>query len=267
MEVKCAYSVVSRGTERRRTRLHGGFDGRFGYINIAHSADQYWIRPLAHGVAGSIDGALCCTSSALATVAIARIQLVAASALHSSLSVLCRHEPALVIGTGAIALGAVLELKRLGCPNVVIHAPLLKAEMPTLGIEGVSVIQSLAQDLKFGLVIDAVSTSESIALALAHSKTKGVIGLLGSPDGFASIDLYKVHRNNLNLIGLHELNESDEQRQVLLEEVHRWLESKYASFAESVCRIHPAKDFSSIYPALLAQTQPFLIHCFDWSEA
>ena len=264
-DMKCHYSLLSRGTERRRSRGHQRADGRFGYINIARSAEDFWIRPLPHGVSGSNEGALHCRAQSVTTVALARIQLVAASAFHSRAGEVPICAPALVVGSGPVALGAALELKRLGCHHVVVHTDDRAIGMRLPAIEGIVIEQRLAKDCTFGLLIDSVCTPQSLALTLNHCERNSTLGLLGTPEGTTTLDLYQVHRHNIKLLGLHELNSEDSQRQHLLEHIHYWLTSHHVELAESVCEIHPSTSFELAYPALLEHSQPFLIHGFDWS--
>ncbi|MFJ2466761.1 zinc-binding dehydrogenase [Pseudomonas sp. NPDC087615] len=266
-QMKCQYSIVSRGTERRRSCSQQGSDGRFGYINIAQSAEQFWIRPLPHGVPGPNEGALRCRSLSLATVALARIQLIAASAFLSRRKDLQHDTPALIVGSGAVALGAALELRRLGCPDVVISTNSYEAAISAPTDTGISITQELTDEQMFGMVIDAVCNSQSVRLALKHCERNGTIGLLGSPYAPIPVDLYQVHRRNLNVLGLHELNSSDSQRQSLLEEIHHWITLNHVALAESLCEIHSAKAFHVAYPTLLEQSRPFLIHGFDWGTS
>ncbi len=265
-DMKCHISLLSRGTERRRSREQHVVDGRFGYINIARSEDDFWIRPLPHGACGTNEGALHCRSRSLATVALARIQLVAASALYTSTGDLPRCSPALVVGSGPVALGAALELNRLGCPHVVVHTDGRATGLALPTVEGIEIEAHVAEDRRFGLLIDAVCSPQSIALALAHCERNGTLGLLGTPEGRTSLDLYQVHRQNIKLLGLHELNSADNQRQALLQNIHQWLTAHHAELAQTVCKIHPSTTFERNYPALLERSQPFLIHGFDWSS-
>ena len=265
-EMKCSYSIVSRGTERRRARYQAVCDGRFGYINIAKSAEKYWIRPLPHGVAGNHEESLFCLSANVETVAVARIQLIAASAFYVWRSDLQLDAAALIIGSGAVALGAAMELQRLGYSDVIIN--LNRPELMPLpwAPQGITIQQVQTNCRRFRLVIDAVGSQDSLKAAIDLCQPHGVIGLLGSPGTALSLDFYQVHRRGLKLIGLHELNTNFEQRQVLFNDVHQWIQRNYKVLAGLICTIHPGEKFQHLYPEILAQSMPFQIHGFQWSD-
>jgi threonine dehydrogenase-like Zn-dependent dehydrogenase len=108
---------------------------------------------------------------------------------------------AVVLGSGPVAVGAVLELIRLGVADVEVVTS-RSAWPPGKVLPGVRTASPGAR-VGASLVIDATGRPPGPALSL--SEPGGVLGLLGTPEDGAALDALAVHRANVTVVGMHEL--------------------------------------------------------------
>ena len=116
---------VSPGTELRRLRRTVGGEAReAGYMTIARrpEAGTLFLAPVPHGSwidPGNPKALLAESGVAIEVVAAARFQLIAALGMRHP-AIPARAGRVLVIGSGPVALGCCLELRRRGVQHVVL---------------------------------------------------------------------------------------------------------------------------------------------------
>lgn len=264
------FSVVSPGTEQwqlsqsrdRRTTLP------LGYIAGARLATgAVVVAPAPHGATFSplMPGSMT-VSAPLHRIAVGRFQLVTAASLQAVGQAFRSDVPTLLVGSGAVAIGAALELGRLGFADVRLvstSASRLNRNLPSLPW----LTSALPNEARPSpQVIDCVGTITSLTLTQRLCSAQGVIGLLGSPRDAGGLSLYGVHRNGLNVVGLHELLLEDLARGQLLKTILQWL----ATLDDSVplgdlVRTHSGVTAPHVYDGLAAHRFTEPIQVFDWS--
>ncbi len=130
--------------------------------------------------------------------AAARFQLIAAFGMRHP-ACPARAGRALVIGSGPVALGCCLELRRRGVQHVTLLTR--RAEVPYAAGLGAEVTGSVPRTAA-PLVIDATGDCVRAVQAAAE---RGVVGLVGSPDPRQALSAALIHRGNVAVIGMHEL--------------------------------------------------------------
>lgn len=191
-------SVVSPGTERRHLAHTGqGRTRDAGYMNLARTRSGWALAPCPHGAAFSPAVAGTVTAPALPVhlVAAARFQLMAARGLDR-IPEADLEEP-VVVGSGPVAAGAVLELRRRGAERIRVwtrRATTVLADLPGL--------DPTADPGPTGLVVEATGHP---GRALEIARPGAVVGLLGTPDPGQRVDALAVHRAGVRLVGMHEL--------------------------------------------------------------
>jgi len=152
-------------------------------------------------------------------VAVARFQLMAALSLGPWAARCRTDEPVVVFGGGPVAVGCVLELKRLGVARVM---AVTRHPHPAMwDLPDVSVLTQPPDTAAHPVVIDCTGRA---AQALAMVAPGGLLGLLGTPADHARLSAAAVHRLGAAVVGLHELaGHSDESRQAAFQAVVRWV--------------------------------------------
>ncbi len=218
------YSVVSPGTELRRLAATAtGDDHAAGYMTvIGTSGGEQWTVPVPHGAAARPDDHRALPIPAATRpehVAIARFQVMAALGLHRWASHCRAQEAVVVVGGGPVAVGCVLELKRLGAAHVVAvtrHPQPAAADLPH-----VSVVTQPAGNAEHPVVIDCTGHP---AQALEIAAPGGLLGLLGTPTDEARLSPAAVHRRGVAVVGMHELAaHPDESRRAMFQTVLQWV--------------------------------------------
>ncbi|MBP0451132.1 MULTISPECIES: hypothetical protein [unclassified Kitasatospora] len=263
----CTASLLSPGTELRRLRTgRPGETRAAGYMAMAASASgEVVLAPAPHG--GWVDPT---HADALGTAhgplvaAAARFQLMAALGL-GDLVPDPAGPPPVVLGSGPVALGAVLELLRRGAARVDVRSS--RPWPAVAGLAGVRVVPAVA-DGSAGLVLEC--TGSRLAEALAAAAPGATVGLLGTPQDAAPLDPLLVHRSSLRVLGMHELGgRRAAERVARFREVGDWLAARFApeQFADW-CHVTPGDHAPELYRALLAgrRPQPPLL-LLDWSAS
>lgn len=124
--VRAEASVVSPGTERRHLAQTTHGPGRdAGYMNLARTSHRQWVlAPCPHGSAFNpeVPGAVAADGALPAyLIALARFQLMAARGLDRA--PVLDLEEVLVVGSGLVATGCVLELRRRGANRIRVDPP------------------------------------------------------------------------------------------------------------------------------------------------
>jgi threonine dehydrogenase-like Zn-dependent dehydrogenase len=198
-------------------------------------------------------------------MAIARFQLMAASGLRHIGERLQVAERVIVVGTGPVAVGAVLELLRTTDAEVwVVTRRREHASGLFHGLNRVFVGDSRAlRDANN--VIECTGEPGSIRACVTTIADSGLIGLLGSPREPCLFDLYAMHRRGVVLVGMHELAGFDAQwRLPEFREVAAWLDAMALHQRQGWFAWTPAREFVRFYEGLCAKRlrEPFQL--LDW---
>lgn len=216
-------SVVSPGTELRRMRATVGAEARdAGYMTIAQhpGTAQLLIVPAPHG--SWIDpnhprAVKAEPGTAMSAAAVARFQLIAALGLRRA-ALTAELDGAVVVGSGPVALGCCLELRRLGA-----HRLTVWSRRPAPLISALPGVELTCRFPRRGarLVLDATGR---LGRAMRIAAPGATVGLLGTPAENHTIAADRVHRDGLIVVGMHELIEYDHATyQRTYTQVLRWL--------------------------------------------
>ncbi|MGP3691030.1 hypothetical protein ACTVZO_41255 [Streptomyces sp. IBSNAI002] len=246
------FSVLSPGTERRHL---AGADREAGYMALGRTEEAAgWVlAPVPHGAAfdPACPGAVTAPAGMEARlVALARFQQMACLGLDrvptDDLS------DVLVLGSGPVALGCVLELYRRGATRIRVvttrrHAPIGRAP-------GVICVPSEGAG-RGRLVIDAAGVPASAATLTAPG---GFLGLLGTPAATDTLGALQVHRGGWTVVGMHELAPAAEGAyQDAFTTACRWLAGHLdPALAEVWCRTVPGGKAPELFALLDAPGRP-----------
>ena len=263
------YSLVSSGTELRRlVGTANGGDHPAGYMTVVGPpGGEQRLVPVPHGAAAKPDDQRSLPIPAATRpehVAVARFQVMAALGLERWTSYCLAHEAVVVVGGGPVAVGCVLELKRLGVAHVLVvtcHPQPAVADLPDVTV----VTQSPPGDPTHSVVIDCTGRS---AQALEMVAPGGLLGLLGTAADEADLSSAAVHRRGVAVVGMHELaGHSNESRQAMFQTVLQLvtiaidIDARRGWFATV-----PGEQAGRFYAALVSAqrpTPPFAI--LEWS--
>lgn len=262
--LRACVSLISPGTERRHLAHTLQGPGRdAGYMNLARTRDGWAMGPCPHGAAFSVDlpGTITAPGLPVHLVAAARFQLMAARGLDRS-PALDLDEP-VVVGSGPVAAGAVLELRRRGADRIrwTRRTDTVLAHLPSL--------VPTTKPGHSGLVVDATGHP---ARALHAARPGTVVGLLGTPGPGQRVDALAVHRAGVSLVGMHELaglDPGDRAYQDAFERCTGWL-STWADhdLVRSWHRPLPVAQAPGFYADLLhgqRPAEPFVL--WDWGTS
>ncbi|MFT4700666.1 MAG: L-gulonate 5-dehydrogenase [Yoonia sp.] len=120
-------------------------------------------------------------------------------------------QTALVIGGGAIGLGAALSLTAQGVPNVTIVEPnaLRRDVLNTQCNQKAISPDDLPDDAMFDLVIDGVGYAATRANASAHARPGGIIGHIGLGEGTGGLDVRRMTLQEITFIGTYTYTAQD----------------------------------------------------------
>lgn len=222
------HSVISTGTER---------SGSAGYINLTQQFGNHVraISPTPHtSQFVKLDSSciLCDASLPVSTIALMRFQLIAALTIPEYIGSFSKIA---ILGAGPLGIGACMELKRRRIAYSLISerdwtvknvGPLLKCPVET------------TIGNKFEYYIDCTGDSNRIFKIIGSIKSPTVIQLLGTPRDNLSMSLLMLHRQNLSLIGGHELTwRTNKERQKKWNELETWY-SKNCFSLSSLTQFH-----------------------------
>lgn len=261
------YSVVSPGTELRRLcATASGDDHAAGYMTVIGSrGGGQRLAPVPHGAAASPDDRRALPipqATRPEHVAVARFQVMAALGLDRWTSHCRAQEPVVVVGGGPVALGCVLELKRIGVAHVVAvtrHPQPAAATLPDVTV----LTESPAGTQP--VVIDCTGRS---ARALAMVAPGGLLGLLGTPADETDLSSAAVHRRGAAVVGMHELaGHSNRSRRAMFQTVLHWVATTIdIDAAPGWFATIPGEQAATFYATLASATRPtapFVI--LEWS--
>ena len=260
-------SVLSPGSEMRRMRSSRGAAPRdAGYITIARHPDSgaLLIAPAPHGSWIDPDHPRALTAptdSTLEATATARFQLIAALGLrHTAFT--AHVDGAVVVGSGPVALGCCLELRRLGAKRVTLWTR--RPTVPITALRGVEAACRVPQRSAH-LVIDATG---GVGRALRIAAPGATVALLGTPADSRAIPAHRIHRDGLTVIGMHELTDYDHGLyQATYDQVFTWLATAaHPQLIASWClRIRAAEAESFYYHLGLGERPGQPIVLLEWS--
>jgi len=118
---------------------------------------------------------------------------------------------ALVIGGGAIGLGAALSLSAQGVADVIIVEPnALRRDVLNTKCQQTAISpDDLPNDAQFDLVIDGVGYAATRATASAHARPGGVIGHIGLGEGTGGLDVRRMTLQEITFIGTYTYTAQD----------------------------------------------------------
>lgn len=122
-----------------------------------------------------------------------------------------RGRTALVIGGGAIGLGAALSLRAQGVTDVKILEPnaVRAAFLRDTCDQTVLSVNDLPESPSFDIVIDGVGYAATRATASAHVKAGGVIGHIGLGEDMGGLDVRRMTLQEITFIGTYTYTAQD----------------------------------------------------------
>ena len=120
-------------------------------------------------------------------------------------------ETALVIGGGAIGLGAALSLTAQGVPEVTILEPneARREVLTGLGNQTALAPDKLSSGTQFDLVVDGVGYAATRATASAHARPGGVIAHIGLGEATGGLDIRRMTLQEITFFGTYTYTAQD----------------------------------------------------------
>ena len=120
-------------------------------------------------------------------------------------------ETALVIGGGAIGLGAALSLTAQGVPEVTILEPneARREVLTGLGNQTALAPDMLSSGAQFDLVVDGVGYAATRATASAHARPGGVIAHIGLGEATGGLDIRRMTLQEITFFGTYTYTAQD----------------------------------------------------------
>ena len=119
------------------------------------------------------------------------------------------RDTALVLGGGAIGLGAALALKAQGLENVTIIEPNEMRRRFLIERAGVNAIAAVPSDQQYDVVIDGVGYPATRAVASAHVRPGGVIAHIGLGSSEGGLDIRRMTLQEITFIGTYTYSSQD----------------------------------------------------------
>ncbi|MFG1755327.1 hypothetical protein [Streptosporangium sandarakinum] len=258
------FSMLSPGTEYRHLQATtAGCEVRdAGYVTLAFRPGGGWLlAAVPHGAAFDPAGPVLAAppGADVRAAALARFQQMAVLGLDRLPSGTC-VDGAVVVGSGPVALGCALELRRRGASSVRIITS--RTGAPIEAVPGVSCLAGL--EAPAALVIDAAGRPERAAALLAPG---GVLALLGTPPSEAGLSALQVHRSGWTVIGMHELTSDADVYHAAYTTAVSWLTDQVGSRLLNIwCQIVPGTSAPAVYDTLArpAGRDPHPVVIFSW---
>lgn len=195
LKAKVEYSFVSPGTEGR---------GSNGYMSLTEPINNFrYICPEPHSkktVVINQDALSINKKMDIESIILSRFQLI------SSLASEHFNEHSLIVGGGAVGLSTCLEFLRLGIkPTLLTRRKSLKDTLDFLKI-------NIINHVDFGdykVIIDTTGELTILKGILDQLKPNTKLILLGTPTNGPDLSLIDVHRNNIQIVGAHEIRGID----------------------------------------------------------
>ncbi|WP_323379412.1 hypothetical protein [Streptomyces durbertensis] len=165
-----------------------------------------------------------------------------------------------VVGSGPVALGMVLELRRRGVGRVRV----VTSRVHT-AIDRAPWVECVSHVSETSVVIDAVGNARRAASMLSPG---GILGLLGTPDDTETLAAVDVHRRGWTVVGMHELAPAaaPHSYRSAYTEATTWLsEHLDPALLKFWCRTVPGNLAPEIYQLLGTPRRPAEpVTLFDW---
>lgn len=203
-EIEIEYSIVSRGTEKKGSKGYMGItkvDNHTRYLVLSKHFDKY--------IDTYKDSFKISEEYSIDNIAVSRFELMSALALEPIKKKL--KDNILIVGFGNIGFSCLVYLINNGFKNIKINT----REIRDFQKKAIAVINkkyslniTFTEDYAgFDTYIEAVGNSKVIKNIIENANYKAKIILLGmAQDGEYLINPIDISRNNLTLIGGHELN-------------------------------------------------------------
>jgi L-gulonate 5-dehydrogenase len=120
-----------------------------------------------------------------------------------------KHDKALVLGGGAIGLGAALSLKAQGVSDVTIVEPNPARRAHLITYCNQTAIAEAPGDGQFDLVIDGVGYAATRAVASACARPGGVVGHIGLGENTGGLDIRRMTLQEITFIGTYTYTAED----------------------------------------------------------
>ncbi|SFK20063.1 hypothetical protein SAMN05216275_119100 [Streptosporangium canum] len=258
------FSVLSPGTERRHLYATTGFDGprHAGYMTFGGDHSAGWVlAAVPHGACfdPSTGGTITAPpGTRIQAAAVARFQQMAVLGLDQVPAGVSLDD-AVVVGSGPVALGCALELRRRGAARIQV---LTGRRQPPIsyapGVECASVISRG----RTALVIDAAGTPRRAARLLTP---RGTLGLLGTPALGGRLSSLLIHRSGWTVVGMHELSAAATRRyQDAYTAAATWLNGLPPDLVDSWCHLVPGTQAPALYAGLDGPRSPEPVVIFSW---
>ena len=269
--LRSQYSIVSPGTELwhlSQTSIFGEVRPA-GYMTVGRSeSGEFLLAPAPHGAtfAKSSNGILKAGVD-FELMAVARFQLIMAIAILRNRTIFQDRAEIVVVGSGPVAMGAVLELLRLSFSKIVVVTFRSNFVKNLFKAFPAVVVQS-PDRVTFGkYAIECTGRFERITNCISRLEEEGILGLLGSPRSVFKLDLYKIHRKGIRLVGLHELVAFNPvERQHLYQEILVWLKKIEIVKSKTWFCYWPSRSFGELYRALETKSAQKPLQILDWRE-
>lgn len=266
--LQAAVSVVSPGTERRHLETTVAGPPRIaGYMTLAAAPpDGDWVlAAVPHGAAvdpNRADLLVCPPGTAVEAAAVARFQLMSALGFARTLTGSWREAPVwwgssqadvpLVVGSGPVALGCILELKRRGSPRVQV---VTDRSDPAVGLLPGVTVAANTEPGQHRLVVDATGRAGAAARLVAPAGTLALLGTPGPEDTLSAVEL---HRGGRTVLGWHELACHDPAAdQDLYRQIAAWLTDTFEHHQVAAwCRRWPGEQAEQLFALLTGPNRP-----------
>ncbi|MGB0454674.1 MAG: hypothetical protein ACPGJV_13275 [Bacteriovoracaceae bacterium] len=251
---KSIFSIVSNGTESRKITGEATLESilKSGYMNVISNGHNYFIDIHNHGCEEINDltyAALKSNSQSLYTITSSRFQLITAAAVLPYLNLFENKKEACVLGSGPVAIGAVLELQRIGFKTLTIISS-NSTSFNWLKNLDLNIRFNPNPEKEYPIVIEATGKEDNIQKSLEICQEKGLLGILGSPSKRNVIDLYQLHRKSLNCIGMHELSISNTLRQEIFNDITEF-QKKFRINVENITQKWKFQELQKLQQKLL----------------
>ncbi|MBA0127250.1 hypothetical protein H0B56_16995 [Haloechinothrix sp. YIM 98757] len=236
-------------------------------MNLTPDPEQtgaWLLAPVPHGAAFNPHHPSALTTppnTTLEIAALARFQQIAHLGMNKLAADAELHD-ALVIGSGPVALGCVLELHRRGAQRVRVLTT--RRDPPVAAVPGV-VLVAATDTHTADVVIDATGQPHR---ATAWLNEGGVLGLLGTPNQAHRLAALPMHRSGWTVHGMHELASYDHAHyREAYATCARWLTSAVTPhLTTACCRLVPGAHAPQLFEYLqrphARPTEPILI--LEW---
>ncbi len=194
------YNIISRGTEKA---------GSSGYMAITKEINNsrfLIVQPHLIRNITSFKDSLKCYNYGIKNIAFSRFELISSLVFE-------RNEISdniLLCGLGNIGITALINLLDNGYKNISIYLrktkPYIRRVLDSIKIKYKVDVKIVKEIDEYNTYIDTTGSSEVIELIFKNIKYNKKVIFLGTPrEGTFLIDPLIIHRNNLMLIGAHEL--------------------------------------------------------------